>query len=67
MTYTLPGALAFAAMTIAAAVGSFTATRLIMSVYGRAPRDWRMIPAVYAFTALLLIAGAVFLYAEPKP
>ena len=65
--YTLPGTLAFVAMTIATAAGSFTATRLIMSAFGRAPRDWRMIPMVFAYTALMLIAGSVFLYAEPRP
>ncbi|WP_066922973.1 hypothetical protein [Methylobacterium sp. CCH5-D2] len=67
MPQTLPGWILFAAMLVSAMATSVTATRLFMQVAGRIPRDWRDIPASYAFGTLLIISTMLFLHVEPSP
>lgn len=66
MPQTFTGWILYAAILVAAGATSATATTLLMSVFGKAERDWWNIPAAYAFAILMLIATALFLWVEPK-
>ena len=67
MPTTQAGWFLFGAILVAAGCTAWTATRLLMSVLGAAERDWRNIPAAYAFGSLLMIATLLFVYVEPRP